>query len=50
MIALTPNGEKKIDIGNFVTVLSGLAQLDPSFAESICKKHDNDIFKVMENL
>jgi len=31
-IVLTPMGGQKIDISNFVTVMNGLAQLEPSFA------------------
>lgn len=50
VIKLTPIGAKKIDIGNFVTVMSGLAQLQPSFAESICAKYKNDIYAIMANL
>jgi hypothetical protein len=49
-ILLTPMGTQKIDIGNFVTVMNGLAQLQPSFAEAICKKYKNNIYDVMANL
>ena len=50
VIKLTPLGSNKlIDIANFVTVMNALAQIEPSFADSICKKNDYDIFKVLKN-
>lgn len=50
MIKLTPlENKKRIDIGNFVTVIKALAMMDPPFADSICKKRDYDIFKVLKN-